>query len=956
MRGAHTLTQGSARGHQTDGMDQEGKERARIAGEIEKRYKKVEDDVRGKLEWLAGKDGEEGEVDRLFNDGEKKAREAFESHVDSEIKAWKRRRYGGRAAIPLIGGLIAGGTWLYDKAMGIDDKVQKYFDAGRALYLAGLRTTIEAIAGTVETALTWCNTRIALGKQSIQDFITKDLPKEQRRLAKVTAKAVFERFDELREEVDATREELADRLADRYKESQEAIDERIKEMQAENRGLVQRFIEKLKEIIEAIRNFKRKIGPILAEAGDVIDEILDDPIGFLGNLLEAIGRGFSQFKARIDEHLKKGVIAWLFGNLATAGIKLPTEFSLKAMGGLVLDVLGLSLEKLKARAARMVGPRAMGVIEKVADYLGTLYREGPAGLWAEIEEDVGNLKDQILEEVKSWVITRIVTAAVKKLAMMFNPVGAIIQAILTIYDVVMFFLENIERILELVRTIVRAAADVVRGKIQTAADKIETAMGMIVPLILSFLARLLGLGGIAEKVRSVIARFKSKIDKAVTKFLRKVVAKFKKVARKAAAKGKAAVQKLVEWWKVRQKFKAGKKVHALFFSGDRLKVASTERTVADLVEEHRKLRESGDAAGKGADKEKDLGSLYRQTLTLAKAAEDMKKRDSSAARKKTGGEGLTAAEKKVFDDLKANLKQLLKDLDAKSDRPISKIEYRGAEGGVGKHSEAVALSIKRPAEGMGTPASAEGPVWEAVRKRSVGKGTYYERGHLISQDFFGSGSKPQNIVPIWRTTNQEYEQDVEQPIKQRIWDEGETVRVDAHAKFGGRQNAERKQWLDDLESLYPEPAHRQVAKEIIEGEMKLPDKLEVSAWTLTTEGDKVKGQKQQILNEKPVKPVFPAGPPELGDVKQQKPSLSRSSWKTLNQLGISQQFARLATNIADPNDPPATFAEFEERVWDFVGKDREELPDFLLRKPDLESWTRDSLAKVKPLVPGTVDL
>ena len=964
MRGAHGAKQGSARGHQTDAMDTEKKERERIAGEIEKRYKKVEDDVRGKLEWLAGKDGEEGEVDRLFTAGEKQAREDFEGHVDREIKAWKRRRYGGRASIPIIGGLVAGGTWLYDKARGIDHHVQGYFDAGRVLYIAGLRATIESISATVETALGWCNAQIAEGKKSIQNFIDTELPREQRRFAKETAKAVFERFDELREEVDATREELADRLAERYRESEQAIDERIKEMQAENRGLVERFVEKVKEIIAAIRNFRNKIGPILAEAGDIVDDIIDDPIGFLGNLLDAVGRGFSQFKEHIEDHLKRGVIAWLFGNLATAGIQLPKEFSLSAMGGLVLDVLGLSFDKLKARAARMVGPRAMGVIEKVTDYLGTLYREGPAGLWQEIEEDVGNLKDQILEEIKSWVITRIITAAVKKLAMMFNPVGAIIQAILTIYNVVMFFLENIDRILELVRTIVRAAADVVRGKIQTAADKIENALGMTIPLILAFLARLVGLSGVAEKVRSVIMRFKTKIDKAITKFLRKLVAKFKAAAGKVSAKakqaakeGKAAVKKLIEWWKKPRKFKAGKKVHSMFFAGDRLKVASTERTVDDLVEQHRELSSRQQAAGAG--EEKDLGALYRQTLTLAKAVEDMKKRDSSAARKKPGGMGLTPEEAKVFDDLKANLKTLLLGIEDKSGRPVSDIQYRLTTGeSLGKHTEAVRLSIKRPPAGLGSVPSARGTIWGEVSKRKVagGEGNYYELGHLISQDFFGKGNEEANLVPIYRKTNQKYEKDIEQPIKQKVWDEGKTLRLDAHAEYGGSQNARRSEWLSNLETMYPTPEHRMAAKGIIEAEMKLPDKLKASAWELTTEGETVKGEKGPIFTDRPVEPVFPDRPPELGEAKREKPSLSRSNAATLNNLGISQQFARLITNVADPNHPPKDFAELEQRVWTFVRQDKAHLPNFLQRKPDLESWTRTSLADLAPLVPGIVDL
>jgi hypothetical protein len=135
----------------------------------------------------------------------------------------------------------------------------------------------------------------------------------------------------------------------------------------------------------------------------------------------------------------------------------------------------------------------------------------------------------------------------------------------------MFFIENIDRILELVRTVVRAAGDVVRGKIQTAADKIETALGMTIPLILSFLARLLGLSGIAEKVRSVIARFKSKVEKAVTKFLRKLVAKFKS----GVAKGVKAAKKL------------GAAILKKFFPKTRFKAGGVSHTISARLEGQR---------------------------------------------------------------------------------------------------------------------------------------------------------------------------------------------------------------------------------------------------------------------------------------------------------------------------------------------------------------------------------
>jgi hypothetical protein len=567
MRRAHTAGQVTTRAHQGIAIGREHDERRRVATDIENLHQGVETDVRGKLEWLAGKEGVEGEVNRRFRNGEDSARTSFEEFVGEEMTDWKARRYGGRAAIPIVGGAIAAGTWVYDKLRGIDEHpdVVEIFKLGRQVYISAMKISIRAIAKMVEESLAWCEKRIARGKSEIDAYVgARGLSPSLRKVARQTASAVFERFDELHQDVDATRGELADRLVDGYRESRETIDQRIREMQAENRGLVRKFIDKVKEVIAAIRNFRNKIGPILAEAGDVVEDIIDDPIGFLGNLLDALKQGFGQFREHIGKHLREGVAAWLFGTLSGAGVELPKEFTPKAVGGLILQVLGLTYEKLRARVARMVGPRATAAIEKVAGYLGTLFREGPAGLWEQIQEDVGDLKDRMIEEVKSWAISRIVAAAVKKLAMMFNPVGAIVQAIITIYHVIMFFLENIDRILDLVRTVVRATGDIVRGRIQAAADKIETTMGMSIPLILSFLARLVGLGGIAEKLRGIITRFRARIEKVVTRFLRRLLKKFKVAAAKGVAGAKALGASLLKRFLPKKRFKAGGQIHTLW--------------------------------------------------------------------------------------------------------------------------------------------------------------------------------------------------------------------------------------------------------------------------------------------------------------------------------------------------------------------------------------------------------
>ena len=58
----------------------------RIASDIDGLYQAAEKKVRKKLEWLAGTDEEEGEVDKRFTEGEQAARDDFEGYVDDEMQ------------------------------------------------------------------------------------------------------------------------------------------------------------------------------------------------------------------------------------------------------------------------------------------------------------------------------------------------------------------------------------------------------------------------------------------------------------------------------------------------------------------------------------------------------------------------------------------------------------------------------------------------------------------------------------------------------------------------------------------------------------------------------------------------------------------------------------------------------------------------------------------------------
>ncbi len=270
-----------------------------------------------------------------------------------------------------------------------------------------------------------------------------------------------------------------------------------------------------------------KVLEVLKKAGAVFSTIIKDPVGFLGNLLKALKKGFEQFSANILEHLKAGLIGWLLGALQGAGLQLPEKFDLKGILSIVLQVLGLTYNFLRAKLVKLIGEERVAFIEKAFDFVKTLATEGLAAAWEKIVEFFGSLKDIVIGAIREWVVTQIVKSAITKLVTMFNPAGAVIQAIITIYNTVMFFIERIQQIAALAEAVFDSIANIAAGNISAAANYVEKTMARTIPVIISFLARLLGLGGISEKIKNIIKGIQERVDKAIDKLVNFIVEKVK---------------------------------------------------------------------------------------------------------------------------------------------------------------------------------------------------------------------------------------------------------------------------------------------------------------------------------------------------------------------------------------------------------------------------------------------
>ena len=99
-------------------------------------------------------------------------------------------------------------------------------------------------------------------------------------------------------------------------------------------------------------------------------------------------QGLNNFMSKIGVYLQKGLMDWLFGALAGAGLQLPDKFDLQGIISIVLQILGLTYANFRARAVAIVGEPVVAAIEKTAEVFKVIITEGVPGLWRFIKEQL----------------------------------------------------------------------------------------------------------------------------------------------------------------------------------------------------------------------------------------------------------------------------------------------------------------------------------------------------------------------------------------------------------------------------------------------------------------------------------------------------------------------------------------------------------------------------------------
>ncbi|MCP5524239.1 MAG: DUF4157 domain-containing protein [Verrucomicrobiales bacterium] len=583
---------------------------------------------------------------------------------------------------------------------------------------------------------------------------------------------------------------------------------------------------------------------ILAKAAGAIGDILTNPLGFLINLLRAMGAGFTGFFSNIGRHLLSGFTNWLFSTVREAGINPPADFSLRSVLGFVLEVLGVTVDNIFARLARRLDPTTvarlrtmLNVATGVWSFIATLVTEGPAGLWRELQERLSSLWNNVVEGVISFITERVIGWASRWLLSLLDISGImpVINTLIAIYRAIESFMEYLRQLLEIVNRVLDGIVGVARGAIEQAAGFLENALAGALPIAIGFLANQAGLGRLSQRLREILGGLRARVDAAIDWLIDRAIRLGQAVlnlVRRGVSAARGAVGRIRDWWRARQEFRVGGETHNLYVEGSgrsaHLMLASAtptsyERFLQTVTVEPAQESDKATAIRLAGE----LGEAMRAASNEGAERGNRSRPDDARNGPDTDHAAIIEAK---LDELATVTARFMPT--GLTDEESTPPRYGGLHAGAFGNSvtvERLTRLHQRGSEPRSGLVDARGH-WDKLRRRYRGNSTLYVRGHLLNDNLGGPGDDWRNLTPLTQDANNRGGDSMlhafETPVKQAV-DAGKRIRFVVTANYGrsARDTTEARRLGETVKA------------EIAEAEIHVPLSVTCTAHEVAEDGD-----------------------------------------------------------------------------------------------------------------------
>lgn len=303
-------------------------------------------------------------------------------------------------------------------------------------------------------------------------------------------------------------------------------------------------------------------------AGESVTKILKNVPTFFNNLITAVGMGIRNFGDNILTHLKTGLIEWLTGAISEAGITLPQKWDVMGIFSLVAQILGLTYANIKARIIKKypAAEKVFDMVEKAFALVMKIKDLDFSGLWEEVKSQLSNLYEMVIGGIRNWVMTTVIKEGIVWLLSLMNPASAIVKVLKVLFDLVMWLIERFDQIKTFVLSVYDSITKIASGVLGPAAKSVEDALVRSLPVVISMIASVIGLGGVGKAVKELLEKITTPINKVIDAVIDKVVDFAKGLLGKAKAGAKKVKEKIADFLWPKKMFSVEGESHTLEFS------------------------------------------------------------------------------------------------------------------------------------------------------------------------------------------------------------------------------------------------------------------------------------------------------------------------------------------------------------------------------------------------------
>ncbi len=513
--GRHSTVRAVAR-RQGGMVTSEEATRRRVSTEARRIFRETQTAVNGPLQQLPRI------AMAMWDAGIDSASTRFEQSL-ARVKTWIDERHSG------VGGAILG---VVDAITGLPGWVTEEYDRAEQRFGDDVCAVLVNISGHVNRVVATSDRLISNARDQI-DALFDYLPDNLRAWAEEEKARFNGQLDQLGERVQSARTEITSGLRERAISAVAEVQQRVEALREEARGILGRIADAIAAFVEdpakfIIEGILRILGiapaafwALVARIERVISDIANDPLAFANNLVSALAEGFRKFFDNFVDHIIGGFFDWLFSGLGAVGVNIPSDFSLKSIITFALELMGITWPRIREILARHIGEENVALLEKAYELISTLIEQGPEGIFEMIKERLNpqEILNQIISAAVDYLVEALIRAVTPRVIALFNPAGAIVQAVEVIFRVLKWIFENAARIFSLVETVVNGVADLIAGNISGMATAVEGALARLITPVIDFLAGFLGLGDLPEKIADTIRGFQemvlSVIDRVV---------------------------------------------------------------------------------------------------------------------------------------------------------------------------------------------------------------------------------------------------------------------------------------------------------------------------------------------------------------------------------------------------------------------------------------------------------